>query len=173
MKPDLDGSTVCRLLRGDPTLGRIPLGLITALDDDASRLEGLRAGADDFVAEPCRREELRARVRTIASLNRFRSIAEHRVRFDQRCESSPRAIGLADAVGGVSDANPAAKVLLAIEPARGTVRTALAVCFDSGGSGGGAGRHQSGAGRRPHVRPVRYQPGFWARHAGLRAGGTG
>jgi CheY-like chemotaxis protein len=54
MKPDLDGSTVCRLLRGDPTLGRIPLGLITALDDDASRLEGLRAGADDFVAEPRR-----------------------------------------------------------------------------------------------------------------------
>jgi hypothetical protein len=60
---------------------------------------------------------------------------------------SPLAIGWADAVGGVSDAHPAAKVLLAIEPARETVRTALAAGFDPGGERGGAGQHPSGAGR--------------------------
>ncbi len=108
MMPELDGFEVCRRLRADPVVGRVPIIMVTALDDERSRLEGLRAGADDFITKPCRREELRARVRTVASLNRFRVIAEQRERFGRLFELSPAAIVLADGTGRVVAANAAA-----------------------------------------------------------------
>lgn len=108
MMPELDGFAVCRRLRADPVVGRVPIIMITALDDERSRLEGLRAGADDFITKPCRREELRARVRTVASLNRFRAIAEQRERFERLFELSPAVIVLADGGGRVVAANAAA-----------------------------------------------------------------
>ena len=46
--------------------------VLTALDDRDSRLEGLEAGADDFLSKPIDRLELRARLRTITRLDRYR-----------------------------------------------------------------------------------------------------
>jgi len=124
MMPELDGFGVCRRLRADPVVGRVPIIMVTALDDERSRLEGLRAGADDFITKPCRREELRARVRTVASLNRFRAIAEHSERFERLFELSPAAIVLADPAGRVVAANgaanfcrPGTEVAAAFDPA--------------------------------------------------------
>ncbi len=105
MMPEMDGFSVTRRIRADPVIGRVPIILITALDDDRSRLEGLRAGADDFLTKPCRRDEIRARVRTVASLNRFRTIAEQRARFEKLFELAPAAIVLVDEQGRVVAAN--------------------------------------------------------------------
>lgn len=105
MMPEIDGFSVTRRIRADPVIGRVPIILITALDDERSRLEGLRAGADDFLTKPCRRDEIRARVRTVASLNRFRSIAEQRARFEKLFELAPAAIVLVDEQGRVIAAN--------------------------------------------------------------------
>ncbi len=109
MMPEMDGFEVTRRIRADARIGRVPIILVTALDDVGSRLEGLRAGADDFLTKPCRREEIRARVRTVASLNRFRSIAEQRERFERLFELSPDAILLVDAGDAVIAANERAK----------------------------------------------------------------
>jgi DNA-binding response OmpR family regulator len=59
--PDLDGLTVLRELRrrGD----RLPILILTARDDSADKVEGLDAGADDYVTKPFGLEELLARVR--------------------------------------------------------------------------------------------------------------
>lgn len=114
MMPELNGFEVCRQIRSDPALARMPIILITALHDAQSRLEGLRAGADDFLTKPCASEELRARVRTVASLNRFRAIAEHRAWFERVFELAPAAIVVVDERGVVCDANPGAKALLGI-----------------------------------------------------------
>lgn len=110
MMPEMDGFAVTRRIRADPRIGRVPIILVTALDDVASRLEGLRAGADDFLTKPCRREEIRARVRTVASLNRFRSIAEQRERFERLFELSPDAVLLVDASDTVIAVNERAKL---------------------------------------------------------------
>jgi len=112
MLPELDGFGVCKLLRSDPALGRIPIILITALHDEQSRLEGLRAGADDFLTKPCIREELRARVRTVVSLNRFRALAEERTRFERLYELAPAGIVLTDEQGRVLAANRRAETWL-------------------------------------------------------------
>lgn len=76
MLPGMDGFEVCRHLRADPRLAEVPIMLVTALDDRGSRLRGIEAGADDFVTKPFDRDELRARVRTITRLNRYRKLRD-------------------------------------------------------------------------------------------------
>jgi putative two-component system response regulator len=57
--------------------------MVTALDDAASRLSGIESGADDFTSKPFNRVELRARVRTITRLNRYRSLLEERASLEK------------------------------------------------------------------------------------------
>ncbi len=76
MMPGMDGYEVCRRLRSDARLAAVPVIMITALDDQASRLAGIEAGADDFITKPFNSVELRARVRTITRLNRYRRLLE-------------------------------------------------------------------------------------------------
>jgi DNA-binding response OmpR family regulator len=80
MMPGMDGYEVCRRLRADARLAEVPVIMVTALDDQASRLAGLEAGADDFITKPFNRAELRARVRTIARLNRYRRLTDRTFR---------------------------------------------------------------------------------------------
>jgi two-component system cell cycle sensor histidine kinase/response regulator CckA len=82
MMPGMDGYEVCRRLRADFRLAEVPVIMITALDDQGSRLAGIEAGADDFITKPFHSLELRARVRTITRLNRYRRLtqAQERIR---------------------------------------------------------------------------------------------
>ena len=80
MMPEMDGFEVCRYLRSDPTLAFIPILMVTALDDTESLLRGLEAGADDFITKPFQRVTLRARIRTITRLNRFRALLDEQQR---------------------------------------------------------------------------------------------
>ena len=59
------GAETCAKLRADPVTAAVPVILITALDDSASRLEGLEAGADDFLTRPVDEVALLARVRSL------------------------------------------------------------------------------------------------------------
>jgi DNA-binding response OmpR family regulator len=61
MMPGLSGVEVCRRLR--QTGVQVPIILLTAKDDVGDRVEGLDAGADDYVVKPFSIEELLARVR--------------------------------------------------------------------------------------------------------------
>jgi two-component system, OmpR family, response regulator MprA len=63
LMPGVDGLEVCRTLRagGD----RTPILMLTARDAVADRVEGLEAGADDYLVKPFALEELLARVRAL------------------------------------------------------------------------------------------------------------
>src|SRR5205085_11965992 len=78
MLPGIDGFTVCERLKHDPATAMIPIVLITALEDRASRVRGIRAGADDFLSKPVQREELLARVQTLRRLHETRRELEER-----------------------------------------------------------------------------------------------
>lgn len=80
MMPGMDGFAVCRRLRSDPLLAQVPIIMLTSLDDHSSRLEGFKAGADDFVSKPFRQLELLARVKTTTQLNRYRLLLQEQTR---------------------------------------------------------------------------------------------
>jgi signal transduction histidine kinase len=86
MMPGMDGFEVCQRIRSMPELAEVPVVLLTALDDHASLLRGLEAGADDFFSKPIERKELLVRVRTITRLNRYRTLAEQREKLSEMAE---------------------------------------------------------------------------------------
>src|SRR6201995_4349965 len=61
--PDLDGLEVCRLLRREGN--RIPVLMLTARDSVSDRIDGLDAGADDYLVKPFDIDELKARLRAL------------------------------------------------------------------------------------------------------------
>ncbi|MEJ6394354.1 diguanylate cyclase [Gymnodinialimonas sp. 2305UL16-5] len=65
MMPDMSGLEVCRKLKADPVTADIPILLITALSDRDAKMEGLEAGADDFLTKPVEEVTLLARVRSL------------------------------------------------------------------------------------------------------------
>jgi DNA-binding response OmpR family regulator len=62
MLPDMDGFEVCRRLREKSS---VPILMLTARTDDADKVEGLDAGADDYLTKPFSTSELLARVRAL------------------------------------------------------------------------------------------------------------
>lgn len=107
MMPDMDGFEVCRRLREDPQLSEVPVIMVTALDDRESRMEGIAAGADDFISKPVDRTELRLRVRTITRLDRYRHLMNERARFERLIELSPDGILIVDRSDTILLANSA------------------------------------------------------------------
>jgi PAS domain S-box-containing protein len=117
MMPNMDGFEVCRRLRNDPELAQIPIIMITALDDKASRLEGLAAGADEFLGKPFDRLELRLRVLTITRLGRYRRLLEERTRLAQIVDLAPEGMLAVDGGGTLHLANPALRQMLGLTEA--------------------------------------------------------
>ena len=74
LMPDMNGFEVCKHIRSTPSIADIPVIIVTGLDERQARLEGLSAGADDFISKPIDKHELKARVHTITRLNRQRHI---------------------------------------------------------------------------------------------------
>jgi len=72
MMPGLDGFGLLRELRNDARTKAIPVILLSARAGEESAVEGLDAGADDYLAKPFSARELRARVRTHLELARVR-----------------------------------------------------------------------------------------------------
>jgi type IV pilus assembly protein PilB len=62
MMPGIDGITVCRKLKSNLQTGHIPLLMFTAKSDDESEVEGLEAGADDYITKPVTPKKILARV---------------------------------------------------------------------------------------------------------------
>jgi two-component system, OmpR family, response regulator MprA len=61
--PDIDGLEVCRLLRREGN--RVPVLMLTARDSISDRVDGLDAGADDYLVKPFDIDELKARLRAL------------------------------------------------------------------------------------------------------------
>jgi DNA-binding response OmpR family regulator len=58
MMPDISGVTVCGHLRATPQLRDVPIVMLTALDDYATRRKAMQAGATDLMTKPVAKEEL-------------------------------------------------------------------------------------------------------------------
>jgi DNA-binding response OmpR family regulator len=65
MMPGVDGYQVCRQIRGDPLLQDVPVLFLTAKAKDEDKIEGFRAGGDDYLVKPFNMQELELRVKAI------------------------------------------------------------------------------------------------------------
>lgn len=110
--PGASGFEVCSALRAHPVLRDVPIVIVSGMGDHESRLKGLEAGADDFIAKPFEALELRARVRHLCRLNRSQRLLQERERYDQLLYLSPDAVLLVDDQLRIQVANPAANKLL-------------------------------------------------------------
>jgi phosphoserine phosphatase RsbU/P len=79
MMPGLNGTDVCRLLRALPTSSSVYVILLTSLDGTNNLVEGLDAGADDYIKKPFNIEELRARLNVATRILGLQETLHNRV----------------------------------------------------------------------------------------------
>lgn len=65
MLPRLDGLSLCRMIRREPTTSHIPIIMLTARSSEVDKIVGLESGADDYVVKPFGLGELLARIRAV------------------------------------------------------------------------------------------------------------
>jgi PAS domain S-box-containing protein len=92
MMPRLDGVGLLRAMRADERTASVPVIMLSARAGEESRVEGVSAGADDYLVKPFSARELLARVENLLMLSRLRRETERRVR-----ESEERFRSLASA----------------------------------------------------------------------------
>ena len=73
--PEMDGYELCKALRGDDKLRRLPVMLLTSLSDPLDVIRGLESGADNFLRKPFEAECLLARVRNVLGTAQLRKTA--------------------------------------------------------------------------------------------------
>jgi DNA-binding response OmpR family regulator len=81
MMPELDGFGLLAAIRGDATHRSIPVTLLSARAGEEARIEGLRAGADEYLVKPFSARELLACVASQLQLSRFRRETEQELRY--------------------------------------------------------------------------------------------
>ena len=106
MMPGIDGLTVCQRLRNQPATSDLPIIMLSARSQVPERIEGLEAGADEYVTKPVSPKELVARVGAL--LNRTQ-----RLRDADKWKRG-RVLGFIGAKGGVGTTTVAANVALAL-----------------------------------------------------------
>ena len=75
MLPGVSGLEICAGLRAQETTRTLPIIMVTARNEEAERMRGFSAGADDYVAKPFSVPELMARVRALLRRSRPERIA--------------------------------------------------------------------------------------------------
>ncbi len=81
MMPELDGFGLLAAIRADPELAHLPVVMLSARSGDESTIEGLEAGADDYLVKPFAARELLARVRANLELDRVRQLVGELERY--------------------------------------------------------------------------------------------
>ncbi|HET6707333.1 SpoIIE family protein phosphatase [Amycolatopsis sp.] len=110
MMPRLDGLGLLAELRGDPRTAAVPVLLLSARAGQEAAVDGLAAGADDYLVKPFSAPELLARVRTTVQLARLRT--QHARWRAAMIESLQEGFFVCDAEGRVVEINAAFSELL-------------------------------------------------------------
>ncbi|WP_461110150.1 SpoIIE family protein phosphatase [Streptomyces calidiresistens] len=114
MMPRMDGLRLVAALRADPRTAGVPVLLLSARAGQEASIEGLEAGADDYLVKPFSAGELRARVRTNVELARLRNHHAHwRAAL---IDSLQEAFFVCDEEGAVIEINAAFTDLLGYGP---------------------------------------------------------
>jgi PAS domain S-box-containing protein len=104
MMPELDGYGLLRELRADPATRDLPVILLSARAGEDARIEGLDAGADDYLTKPFAARELIARINANLEMVRMRreatrELRESEARFRNMADNAPVMMWMTDPSG--------------------------------------------------------------------------
>jgi two-component system cell cycle response regulator len=105
MMPGMDGFEACRIIKSCPETAHIPIVMVTALDQQADRVAGLKAGADDFLTKPVEDVALFARVRSLSRLKMMTD--ELRMRY-----ATGKSLGVVGAIEPIDDGAEKSRIFL-------------------------------------------------------------
>jgi two-component system cell cycle response regulator len=108
MMPGMDGFEVCRRIKTNPESAHLPVVMVTALDQVSDRIQGLEAGADDFLTKPVNDLALFARVRSLVRLKTM--VDELRLR-----QATGESMGLGEAATRSFNEPPGRGRILVVE----------------------------------------------------------
>jgi diguanylate cyclase (GGDEF)-like protein len=103
MMPKIDGIEVARRVKNNPELPFIPIIMQTALDSTENKVEGLEAGADDYITKPIDFPELKARLRSMLRIKRLQEEIEERERELMEANERLRHMSQTDALTGLDN----------------------------------------------------------------------
>ena len=103
MMPKIDGIEVARRVKNNPDLPFIPIIMQTALDSTENKVEGLEAGADDYITKPIDFPELKARVKSMLRIKRLQEEVEERERELMEANERLRHMSQTDALTGLEN----------------------------------------------------------------------
>lgn len=90
MMPVMDGLSLCRAIRTDDVTSHIPVIMVTAKVTDNERIEGIKAGADAYLAKPFNSDELQTRVEKLLE-QRALMVSKYAHEFDMPIKSDTKA----------------------------------------------------------------------------------
>ena len=96
MMPLMDGHEVSRRIKNDEQLPFIPIILVTARGDTQDKVEGLDAGADDYLTKPINFPELEARVRSMLRIKRLQDELDEKNRELETANRKLRQLSITD-----------------------------------------------------------------------------
>jgi diguanylate cyclase (GGDEF)-like protein len=103
MMPNIDGIEVARRVKGNRSLPFIPIIMQTALDATEDKVEGLEAGADDYITKPIDFAELKARLNSMLRIKRLQDALEERERQLLEANERLRHMSQTDALTGLDN----------------------------------------------------------------------
>jgi len=101
MMPIMDGYEVSRRIKGSSSLPFIPIILVTARDSTQDKVEGLDAGADDYLTKPINFPELEARVRSMLRIKRLQDQLDEKNRELEVVNKKLRKLSITDGLTGL------------------------------------------------------------------------
>jgi PAS domain S-box-containing protein len=121
MMPRIDGFALLKALRADESLRSIPVILLSARAGEESRIEGLAAGADDYLAKPFSARELTARISAHLELARVRreataALTESEERLRLALDAASMATFVWDVESGAAQPDARSRALLGLPP---------------------------------------------------------
>src|SRR5205085_7676262 len=99
----ISGIKVAGKIKGDPKLPFITIIMQTALDSTENKVEGLEAGADDYITKPIDFAELKARLRSMLRIKRLQEALEERERELLEMNERLRHMSQTDALTGLDN----------------------------------------------------------------------
>src|SRR3954468_16686753 len=103
MMPKMDGIEVVRRLKSNSRLPFIPVIMQTALDSTENKVEGLDAGADDYITKPINFAELEARVNSLLRIKKLQTEVRERGLEPKDLNETLKKISLTDGLTGIEN----------------------------------------------------------------------